>query len=113
MGDTVKKDIAKKWVKALRSGKYKQCTDGHMHKEDDEGNYSYCCLGVLDTLRTGKKTCRTQPHIALPTNACLKWAGLSSERGELKNGGNLACLNDEGKAFKKIADIIEKEWESL
>ena len=37
----MKEDIAKKWVKALRSGKYKQC---QKRLYDGEG---YCCLGVL------------------------------------------------------------------
>ena len=32
----------KKWVKALRSGKYEQCT-GRLHLKGD----GYCCLGVL------------------------------------------------------------------
>lgn len=37
----MKKSVKKRWVKALRSGEYKQCRSG-MH--DGEG---FCCLGVL------------------------------------------------------------------
>lgn len=38
--------IGKKWVKALRSGKYKQ-GNGSLVEEDKYGNKKYCCLGVL------------------------------------------------------------------
>jgi len=38
----LKKEFAENWIKALRSGKYKQ-GDGYLfHKETN----SYCCLGV-------------------------------------------------------------------
>ena len=36
----------KKWVKALRSGKYKQGT-GTLKQYDSKGNAQHCCLGVL------------------------------------------------------------------
>jgi len=38
--------IMKKWVKALRSGKYKQGR-GTLCQVDKKGNESFCCLGVL------------------------------------------------------------------
>lgn len=45
----MKKDIKDKWVEALRSGKYKQCT-GALCRVYYNG-CAYCCLGVLaDTL---------------------------------------------------------------
>ena len=58
----MKKNIAKRWVKALRSGKYKQgqC----LLKQVEEGQVKYCCLGVLcelynqDMKRNGKKPMR-------------------------------------------------------
>lgn len=40
------KTIMKKWVKALRSGKYKQGR-GTLCQVDKKGNKSFCCLGVL------------------------------------------------------------------
>lgn len=45
----MKKAIMNKWVKALRSGKYKQCK-ADLCQVDDKGNLSYCCLGVLTQL---------------------------------------------------------------
>lgn len=41
----MKKDIAKKWVKALRSGKYKQ--GKHALKTETKHGTQHCCLGVL------------------------------------------------------------------
>jgi hypothetical protein len=35
------------WFEALRSGDYTQAT-GALCRVDDEGNSSYCCVGVLD-----------------------------------------------------------------
>ena len=41
----MKKEIAKKWVKALRSGKYKQ--GKRALKVETKNNVRHCCLGVL------------------------------------------------------------------
>lgn len=43
------KDSVKKWVAALRSGEYRQ-TQGLMGVEDEDGNASFCCLGVATEL---------------------------------------------------------------
>ncbi len=42
----MKKDIAKKWVRALRSGKYKQA-QGVLKTKTKTGRVRHCCLGVL------------------------------------------------------------------
>lgn len=39
-------ELAKVWVDALRSGDFNQ-TDGRLGRVDNEGNESFCCLGVL------------------------------------------------------------------
>lgn len=50
----MKKNIATKWVKALRSGKYKQAKDA-LCSFDEHGKPSgYCCLGVLTCLAPKK-----------------------------------------------------------
>ena len=46
----MKKNIMNKWVKALRSGKYKQCRDQLCIVSGTTGEESYCCLGVLTDL---------------------------------------------------------------
>ena len=40
--NTVNKELVKKWVEALRSGKYKQGRKALRNKNDE-----FCCLGVL------------------------------------------------------------------
>lgn len=42
----MKKRVLTKWLKALRSGKYKQGR-GALCQIDKKGNESFCCLGVL------------------------------------------------------------------
>lgn len=47
----MRKDVAEKWVAALRSGKYEQGTTALCtlipHFESEETDEQYCCLGVL------------------------------------------------------------------
>ena len=42
----MRKDVAKKWIKALKSGKYKQGT-GFLKHYNSKGEAKHCCLGVL------------------------------------------------------------------
>ena len=42
----MKKRVLTKWLKALRSGKYKKGR-GALCQIDKQGNQSFCCLGVL------------------------------------------------------------------
>jgi hypothetical protein len=136
----MKKDIAKKWVKALRSGKYKQ-GKSFLKQFNNKGQPKHCCLGVLcelynDTMKKNhKKTisvkCRDDSHLdygyvtfankddSLPA-VVRKWAGIKSEMGTFsyterifKRTKCLADLNDTGKKFSTIADIIEKNVENI
>lgn len=121
----MKKSIAKKWIKALRSGKYEQGTKALCYEAD---SIRYCCLGVLCDLyreENGgrwKETaeCVTQGRKTINMmsfggqNECLpekvrKWAGMKSVVGNYDSRyDSLADRNDEGTSFKRIADIIEK-----
>jgi hypothetical protein len=99
----MKKEVAKKWVKALRSGKYKKGT-GYLKQYNKKNEARYCCLGVLCELYNGsmkknhKKTLKTrnQEHDfdynngvilfnnkygSLP-NVVKKWAGMKDSTGE-------------------------------
>jgi hypothetical protein len=42
----MKKEVAKKWIQALRSGKYKQ-GKGFLKHYNNKNEPRYCCLGVL------------------------------------------------------------------
>jgi len=135
----MKQNIMKKWIKALRSGKYKQGR-GTLKQYDSNGQAEHCCLGVLcelynQEMRKNKK--KTLPETiynndsACPHGYCrlggkkedlpkevMDWAGIENSMGKfypnLFLGENsLADLNDTGKKFKTISNIIEKNWEVL
>lgn len=125
--EIMKYKVMKQWVKALRSGKYKQGT-GLLN-----GPEGFCCLGVLcDISKRGKWLkdyyCGANAYLlkgetqiyGLPAKV-MEWAGM-----EKTNGGeeffrceishrqkNLIGLNDSGKSFKEIAKIIEKNYKKL
>jgi hypothetical protein len=134
----------KKWIKALRSGKFKQGR-GTLKQYNSKRQAQHCCLGVLcdlynqDMKKNKKKTLLEKVYHNdyyfsngysrfagkkwyLPKNV-MKWAGLKNSLGkfyiedfdnDLYLGENsLADLNDTGKKFKTISNIIEKNWEVL
>jgi hypothetical protein len=140
----MKKDIAKKWVKALRSGKYKQ-GKSYLKQFNSKGQPRHCCLGVLcelynDTMKKNHKkllfTEEMEGDISgtsfvsfdladefLP-EVVKKWAGIKDKTGyficktkyknyEYEDTQDLAVMNDTGKKFSTIADIIEKNVENL
>ena len=112
----MKPAIKKKWVAALRSGKYKQ-TEGALKEWNPTSHRAgYCCLGVLrELMPTHIKEVARKGGDELLSSAQLKWAGLSH-----KSQDSLANLNDEMgydaeknkqyhmNDFKTIADYIEK-----
>jgi hypothetical protein len=59
----MRKDIAMRWVKALRSGKYQQ-TRGALHRTKSQHDIpeGYCCLGVLADL-ADKSKAKDAPNI--------------------------------------------------
>lgn len=133
----MKKEIAKKWVKALRSGKYKQ-GKGYLKQFNSKNEVRHCCLGVLCELynETMKKNHKKTLYIeemegnasgtsfvrfdlvdgGLPKTV-RKWAGIINPLGEFviddERSECLADLNDRGKKFSTIADIIENNVENI
>jgi len=132
--EAMKKNIAEKWISALRSKKYKQGRHALKYKTKD--GTRHCCLGVLcelyqkahkrklptatstggfnmDIPRGARFTTFADCGIDLPEKV-MKWAGMRSEVGFLRSTGeNLATMNDERVSFKKIADIIEDRIKEL
>ena len=112
----------KKWLKALRSGKYQQ-TQGALRDLADNGEYGFCCLGValdlkLKDTKTGWSGYRGHNSFLLTKTSTVscdttKWKqsnfakeiGLTAEAQD-----NLAGLNDEGGGFEQIADYIEDHY---
>lgn len=80
----------------------------------------YCCLGRLCVV-LGMEPTRLgdgfafdgQPQL-LPSSAQHK-AGMCSKSGHLllHKFVSLSLLNDDGKTFTEIAEVIEKHWEEL
>lgn len=120
---------AKKWIKALRSRKYKQATGRLAAIErdgDKEPKIQYCCLGVACDLavKAGIKISVKKfsdeiefggQSYFLPEQVRI-WLGLRTNRGHFEQRNretDLADLNDEGKSFHQIARIIEREPEGM
>lgn len=112
-----------KWVKALRSGRYRQAEN--CLQTTEEGKVKNCCLGVAERVipggffevdfdtddawiarRGGSGSC----HIMTPQLA--KFLGMSRD-GKTKitdRSGSyvyLTEMNDQGFTFNQIADVIE------
>lgn len=112
--------VAKRWVKALRSGKYKQ---GRETLKTDRG--TYCCLGVLCDLAVKAKVIPKFPEgeVVLPREV-QRWVGLCTAEGSFStvNGyycgfcdtSDLTVLNDtEKNKFPTIAKVIESQPKGL
>jgi hypothetical protein len=101
-------DLKKKWVKALRSGRYLQ-QSSTLYFHTVTGEDRFCCLGVLCNI--------VQPEfdhdvfvteggsvMGYPRSEVYSRAGLKI--GEMKM---LAAMNDRGASFRVIADVIENQ----
>lgn len=111
------KKSVKMWIAALRSGAYKQGTQWLRN-----GN-EFCCLGVacdlynkthkrgLDIRKEGGEYYFDGSADYLP-NKVQKWLGMSTASGEFGSDA-LVEMNDRGKSFAEIADLIESEPDGL
>lgn len=120
----MKPEIKQQWVDALRSGKY---TQGRGRLRNQAGDF--CCLGVLCDLAAeagvgkweltdacapsfeGGPDLDDVSEVKLP-GFVKQWAGLNTLNPFVHiNRGteSLASLNDSGKSFNRIADLIEAE----
>jgi hypothetical protein len=94
----------RKWVEALRSGKYEQGKN-NLYCEG-----RYCCLGVL-ALLAGYDAGEIEGQGTLGgREKALQFVGLRGAMGGFGHDDDrqfLADLNDEGTSFEEIADIIE------
>ena len=97
-------DLRKRWVEALRSGKYEQ---GQKHLRC---NGRYCCLGVLlDVYEPDGWKDRNvhEPH-DLASDEELSAAALEELRLPSRHHHDLISMNDDaGATFAEIADWIE------
>ena len=109
------KELKRKWIEALRSGKYEQ-TRLRLRK----GENSYCCLGVLCEIggsgvwerfvefehewyyRLGYQGAENS-YVEMPPSQVLNAVGLAQAEAD-----SLAFANDSGETFEQIADRIEQ-----
>lgn len=114
----MKKRQMERWVKALRSGKFKQWS-GRLYVAEAEG---HCCLGVLCAINEKSLTLKEQKEMFCGEaeslfSSIMDLTGIKDAEGQFidLSGtiGNLAHLNDNGKSFTEIADIIEQNYKRL
>ena len=116
---------ARKWVVALRSGKYEQAKNALR-----DGN-GFCCLGVacdiyMKDTGDGEWDGSDYFHSACLSDCSgtglpcivMEWIGIVSNDGSYTEQGeewnlSLANHNDNDKPFSYIADIIESEPDGL
>jgi len=121
------KNIADKWVQALRSGDYKQ------GEKALKINGTHCCLGVLCDLHKqecggewydatgpdripgaqGYRTPSGDWDWSMLPEPVQEWAGIRTGINPGVNGEPLSGLNDGGWKFGRIADLIDARWEDL
>lgn len=92
------RELKAKWVKALRSDKYKQQADG-----DLKNSNGYCCLGVLGEIAgCSQDVLTTRPYIRT-RNHPHRYLILPVDVQE-----GLAELNDDEVPFEVIAGLINE-----
>lgn len=102
-------ELKKKWIEALRSGKYKQ-TKGVLRNES-----GFCCLGVLCDISGEEWEPGSDGEFY--AKGMSSWSVISGDlRAELGPDENvcddvhdkLTDMNDYGSSFEEIADWIEE-----
>jgi len=121
----MKKVIANKWIKALRSDEYNQGIE-QLCKETEGGDY-FCCLGILAELyckETGAVWKSTNGNLTIHDSLVYipiqvsDWAGMASFTGAYKKRSRVLTDDNDGegnkrKSFKQIANIIENIGKSF
>lgn len=118
--------LQKKWIKALRSGKFKQNKDGYLCLSFD-GKEHHCCLGVAEEICGAKKEMtginghkRFNGETAVLSSKTQRKMKFRQKNGTFSDGFiflneiSLADVNDNTKAgFKTIASFVEKHPEAV
>ena len=114
----MKEEIKDIWVAALRSGKHRQAK-GTLHVYRG----GYCCLGelcelavqagVIDVPIPVQNRWEFDHHTGNLPPSVMRWSGIRDRCGAIRKNLCLSVLNDNGKTFAEIADIIDEHWEAL
>lgn len=103
---TQKQKNIKKWVKALRSGKYQQTKS---RLQDEKG---YCCLGVACDIFIPRNKQQLKNNCLIGITPIYqkapKWLRNINHEWLFRYGSSLANMNDgEDMSFDEIADCLE------
>ena len=115
----LERNFKRKWVAALRSGKYRQ-TASHLYV--GYGGGGFCCLGVMCALRGAKLNEMDQVGLPGELPNFNELFNIDSDHVDFFSGGGeawqvpycgemvyLSELNDNHRlSFKQIANIIER-----
>lgn len=96
------KPTIQKWIDALRSGKYKQA-NGTLH---DPVTGGFCCLGVYCHVVTKDSKAYLSEGSEGPDQAYDKFEHILGHNLKYE----LMKMNDNGKTFAEIADVIEENF---
>lgn len=118
------KTLKRKWLKALRSGKFRQGQNGLRTPTTHGGHVRHCCLGVLCEVMKLKVDEEDRFYYISPIDKTdmlagslgenvLKLVGITDKQETAlidMNDGNQTGNNPEGKTYKfhQIADWIEE-----
>ncbi len=101
----MKKQIARKLIKALESGEWKSCK-GQLGR----GTKMRCCLGVLQEIAPPEIS-RCPLDEGSPDIGVLNWAGLEPETWKyVTETSELAALNDENPGYSGPLKYLKEKY---
>jgi hypothetical protein len=112
----VNPQLKQSWIAALRSGHYTQGR-GLLRERSLTGDARFCAMGVLfDLIATPAQWDRlTKPAVRFGMSDEVSGYMPAEILGEIgvsdMQQALIAGLNDDGKTFEQIADVIEKDFE--
>ena len=103
-----KQTIKAKWLHELRSGKHHQVTRT-LKDQFGNGEYGYCCLGVLAEKVMGMEVRIADENIPFDEGNPIVYKKVGEIVGECLSA-QCSDKNDDGYTFRTIADYIEHNW---
>ena len=103
-----KQTIKAKWLEELRSGKHYQI-GGTLKNQFGNGEYGYCCLGVLAEKVMGMEVPIDDETIPYDEGNPIVYKKVGEIVGECLSA-QCSDKNDDGWTFPEIADYIELNW---
>lgn len=102
--------MKQEWIDALRSGKYLQARDTLKGAQDESDPVGYCCLGVFCSINGKEPETHFTDEDGNLYEGDHSFYNFCKDHipGDVKDQG--IQMNDYGKTFEEIADMIEREW---